>query len=460
MATVFDSAYFGDGFGTAQMRQAFADPARLSGWLQAEVALAGAQAALGLIPAEAAAEIARVARVDSLDLVAMKAEYDRSGVAIVPLVKHLGALCSPQTRRWVHWGATTQDILDTGFTLQIRDALALIEAEWDAVIRALATLAETHRATVMAGRSFQQHAVPVTFGYKAAVWLDEALRHRSRLPALRERLLVVQFGGAVGTLATLGEHGLAVREGIARALDLGTPDITWHTARDRWAELVMWLAMSGALLGKIATEVALLMRSEVDELREPALPGRGGSSTMPQKRNPVASPQIIALARRLRDLPGGQIDAMMQEHERGTGAMPIEWAVLPEAFLLLSGALAQSRPLLEGLEVNTGRMRENLASGGGLIMAEAVMMGLAPLLGRDAAHRLVTRAAQTASAEGRALRAVLLDLPEITAQLDPATLDRLLDPARYTGSADGMVDKVLARARDAGLYGPERAGPG
>ncbi len=451
MASVLDSAYFGDWFGTPAMRAVFSDERRIAGWLQTEVALARAEARLGLIPAQAADEIARVARVEALDLEAMKADYDLCGVAIIPLVRHLGALCSDETRAWVHWGATTQDILDTGFVLQIREALALIADELEAVIRALAVLCRAHRDSVMAGRSFQQQAVPVTFGFKVAVWLDELLRHRDRLPALRERVLVGQFGGAVGTLATLGDQGVAVRAAMMRELGLGEPVITWHTARDRWAELVGWIVMLGATLGKIGAEVAILMRSEVDEVREPFVPGRGGSSTMPQKRNPIASPQLVAIARRLRDLPGGQIDAMMQEHERGTGAMPVEWAVVPEAFVLASGALALARPMLEGLEVDTAQMRANLADGGGLIMAEAVMMGLAPLVGRSRAHDFVTAAAQRAIANGSSLRAALLDDAQVMALLTPDTLDALLDPARYTGSAGVMVDRVLALAHEAGL---------
>jgi len=451
MTTAFDSPYFRDQFCTPAMRAVFADTARMEAWIEVEVALARAQAGLGLIPLEAAEEIARVARIDALDQAAMKADYDLSRVAIIPLVRHLGALCSEETRRWLHWGATTQDILDTGFTLQIRDAMALIERNLDGVIRALAVLASLHRDTVMAGRSFQQQAVPVTFGYKVAVWLDEMLRHRGRLPALRDRVLVGQFGGAVGTLATLGNDGLAVRAAMMRALGLGEAAITWHTARDRWAELVHWLAMVGATLGKIATEITLLMRSEVGELREPFVKGRGGSSTMPQKRNPVASPQIIALARRLRDLPGGQLDAMVQEHERGSGAMPIEWAVVPEAFLLLSGALAHALPVLQGLEVDAARMRANLDADGGLAMSEAVMMGLAPHIGRGAAHSAVTAAAQHAIKHGVSLRTALLEVPQVTAHLDTKALDHLLAPGNHTGSAGAMVDAVLKLARAEGL---------
>lgn len=451
MASVIDSAYLGDGFGTPAMRALFSDAARLAAWVEAEVALARAQAEVGLIPQAAADAIARAARPEALDMAAMKADYDVSGVAIVPLVRHLGALVDHDARRFVHFGATTQDIVDTGAVLQMRRALALVSDDLDALARALAAQAGAHRGTVMAGRSFQQQAVPVTFGYKLAVWLDELLRHRERLAALRARLEVVQLGGAVGTLASMGEQGLAVRAALARQLGLGEPDITWHVARDRWGELLQWQALSGATLGKIAGEVVLLMRSEVGEVFEGALPGRGGSSTMPQKRNPVAAPQIIAIARRLRDLPSLQLDAMMQEHERGAGAMPMEWLALPEGFVLLSGALGQARVLIEGLEVDAARMRANLGSGGGLIMAEAVMMGLAPAMGRGAAKAAVTAAAQRALAEGGTLRAALMAEPALAQHLDAATLDRLLDPAQYTGSAGAMVDAVLKKAAAAGL---------
>ncbi|MCC5986037.1 MAG: adenylosuccinate lyase family protein [Pararhodobacter sp.] len=451
MASVIDSAYLGDGFGTASMREVFSDHARLAAWVEAEVALAQAQAEQGMIPPEAAEAIARAARPDALDMAAMKADYDVSGVAIVPLVRHLGALIDEHSRRWLHYGATTQDIVDTGTVLQMRRALALISDDLDAVARALAVLARAHRDTVMAGRSFQQQAVPVTFGYKAAVWLDEMLRHRTRLVALRQRLEVVQLGGAVGTLATMGDQGPAVRAAMARQLGLGEPGITWHVARDRWGELVQWQALVGASLGKIAGEVVLLMRSEVGEVFEGAVPGRGGSSTMPQKRNPVSCPQIIAIARKLRDLPALQLDAMMQEHERGAGAMPMEWLTVPEGFVLLSGALAQTRSLLEGLEIDAARMRANLAAGGGLIMAEAVMMGLAPAMGRDAAKAAVEGAARRAREGGQSLRAALMADAALAAHLNAATLDRLLDPARYTGSAGAMVDAVLQQAAAAGL---------
>ena len=450
-ASLFDSPYFANKFSTEAMRAVFSDEARFASWLAFEAALARAQAHLGVIPDAAARAISSAARAETLDARAMKAEFDRVGFAIVPLIAALRAACPKEAAAFVHWGATSQDVLDTGLVLQMRDGLALIEAELDGVIAALVRLARRHRDTPMAGRSFQQHAAPITFGYKVAGWLDEAMRHRARLPALKERAFAVQFGGAVGTLATLGDTGPAVRAALARELGLRDPDISWHTGRDAFAEAVFWLGLVGGLLGRIGTEVAALMRSEVGELREPYEPGRGGSSAMPQKRNPVACPQIIAIATRLRWLVGQMMESQVQEHERGTAAMPVEWMVLPEAFLLASGTLAHTRPMLEGLEVDTARMRANLDLGGGLIMAEAAMAGLARHLGRPRAQEIVGDIAARVNRNGTTLREELLAETAVTAHLATDQIARLLDPTGQTGSAGRMVDAVLARAAEAGL---------
>lgn len=452
-ATLYDSVYYADQFSTPAMRAVFSDEARFAAWLTCESALARVQARLGLIPESSARAIAAAARVENLDVPAMKAHYDRVGFAIVPLVRQIAAACGPEAARHLHWGATTQDVLDTGLVLQMRDGLALLEAELDATIRALVRLARAHRDTVMAGRTFQQHAAPITFGWKAAGWLDQALRLRERLPGLRARALVVQYGGAVGTLAPLGDRGPEVRAALAAELGLADPAITWHVARDGLAEVVVWLALAGGLLGRIAAEVAMLMRSEIAEVSEPAAPGRGASSAMPQKRNPIACPQILAIATRLRGLVGQQMETLVQEHERGIAAMPVEWMVLPEGFLLASGAFFHARPMLEGLQVDAARMRANLDLGGGTIMAEAAMAGLAPHLGRVQAQDLVAAAARAALDQGGTLRDRLLAEGQVTAHLDLAALDRLLDPAGYTGSAGAMTDAVLARAADAGFAG-------
>jgi len=450
-ATLFDSPYYRDQFTAPAMRALFSDRGRFASWLAFEAALARAEAATGVIPAEAGPAIAAAARVENLDPAAMKDHFDRVGFAILPLVKQLAAACPPEAARYVHWGATTQDVLDTGLVLQMRDALALLEPELDTILTALSRLVRAHRDTPMAGRTFQQHAAPITFGWKVAGWLDEGLRLRARLPGLKERLFAVQFGGAVGTLAPLGDKGPLVRAALARELGLRDPDTTWHTGRDTFAEMVFWLGLAGGWLARIGTEVAMLMRSELGEVREPYVPGRGASSAMPQKRNPIACPQIIAIGTRLRWLVGQQMESLVQEHERGIAAMPVEWMVIPEAFLLASGAFAQARPMLEGLDVDVAQMRANLDMGGGLIMSEAVMSGLAPLLGRGAAHETVTAAAARAIDRGTHLRDQLLTEPQVTAHLDAAAIEALLDPITYTGASGAMCDAVLARAAEQGV---------
>jgi 3-carboxy-cis,cis-muconate cycloisomerase len=344
---------------------------------------------------------------------------------------------------YVHWGATTQDIMDTATVLQIKDALALVEADLGAIEAALAALAATHRATVMAGRTHLQHALPVTFGYKAAVWLAMIRRHRQRLAELRPRVLVGQFAGAAGTLASLGDKGLAVHDALMDELGLARPAAPWHVARDAFAETVSFLGLVTGSLAKIATDVMLLMQTEVAEAFEPFVDGRGSSSTMPQKRNPISCEFIVAAARIVRGHVGLMLDAMAADHERATGPWQLEWVAIPEAFLAAGGALRQARFMLEGLIVDAGRMRRNLDLTGGLIVAEAVMMALAPHTGRGAAHDLVYGACRAALDNGTMLLAELEHLPEVVRHLDRKRLAELTDPVNYLGSASAMIDRVL-----------------
>jgi 3-carboxy-cis,cis-muconate cycloisomerase len=450
-SSIIDSIYYRDMFGTAAMRTAFSDEARLEAWLAVEVALARAQVRVGVIPAGVDERLAAAANVEELDVVAMKTEFDRVGFPILPFVKQLANACDPETARWVHYGATTQDILDTGMVLQIRNGMKLVEDDLVGIIAALARQARAHRDTVMAGRTFQQLAAPITLGYKLAVWLDELMRHYERLQQLKPRVLVGQCAGAVGTFATLGAQGPAVQRQMMAELDLAVPPITWHTARDGWAELVGLWAMIGATLAKIANEVAILMRSEVGELSEPFETGRGASTTLPQKRNPIACEPILSNAHRLREMVGSQLSAMVQEHERGVGQMHIEWMVMPESFVLLSGSLHHARFILENLVVDAGAMQRNLDLGGGLLMSEAAMMGLAPKVGKAQAHHLVYAAAGRALDEGGTLREALLRDHEVSALLSEAEIDVLLEPANYLGSAQTMVDVVLERYEALGL---------
>jgi 3-carboxy-cis,cis-muconate cycloisomerase len=329
--------------------------------------------------------------------------------------------------------------------LQMRNGLNWIEEQLEAIISALVLLVQEHKHTVMAGRTFQQLAAPITFGFKAAIWLDEILRHKERLNQLKERLYVGQCSGAVGTFATLGDRGLEIQRLMFGHLGLNVPAISWHVARDSWSEVVSWLAITGATLAKIANEIAILMRSEIGELSEPYETGRGASTTLPQKRNPIACEPVIANAHKLRELASSQLMAMIQEHERPVGPMHLEWMVIPESFVLLSGSLKHSRFILENLWVSPAQMRKNLDLGGGLLMSEAVMMGLAPKVGKSQAHHLVYTAAGKALDNGLTLREALLAEKEITSLLSVSEIDALIDPANYVGVAPAMVDAVLAK---------------
>jgi 3-carboxy-cis,cis-muconate cycloisomerase len=438
-----DSAVLGGLFSTPEMQAAFGDPARLQRMLDVEAALARAQAALGLIPGGAAREISARARLDAIDASDLAAGTVLAGYPIIPLVKALSRASAPEAAGYVHWGATTQDIVDTGLVLQIRDGLDLLAVDLDALIDALAVLAARERDTVMAGRTHLQHALPVTFGLKVAGWLAPLLRHRERLDELRPRVLVVQFGGAAGTLASLGEDGLRVEAALAAELGLGVPPIPWHTGRDGVAEAVAWLGLLTGSLGKIAHDVSLMMQNEIDEVREPYRPGRGGSSTMPQKRNPIASEFVLAAASGVRQQVAAMLGAMIQDHERATGPWHAEWLALPQAFALAAGALRHALEIVRGLEVDAGAMRRNLDLTVGLISAEAVMMALAPAIGRGEAHHLVAAACRRAVETKRHLADVLKESDEVREHLDPDAIDRLLEPAGYTGQAGTLVDRVL-----------------
>jgi 3-carboxy-cis,cis-muconate cycloisomerase len=440
-----DGAVLGALYGTDAMRAAMGEHAFLQRMLDVEAALARAQARLGIIPAEAAPAITAAADASRLDLPAMAAATRNTGYPVVGLVKQLSALAGPDAGRWTHWGATTQDIMDTAVVLQLRDGLALIETDLHATITGFATLAAAHRDTVMAGRTHLQHALPVTFGYKVAVWLSPLLASIDALPRVRERALRLSFGGAAGTLASLGSQGLDVSRELAAELDLAEADIPWHVARDGLNEAVCWLGILCGSLSKIATDVMLMSQTEYGEVSEPHVFGRGGSSTMPQKRNPIACEYVLSQSRGVHALVPQMLGAMAQDLERGTGPWQAELLALPQAFLLGHGALSQARFIAEGLVVDAARMRANLDATGGLIVSEAVMMGLAPVLGRGEAHHVVNDACDLAIAEGLSLADALLRDPRLAGKLDREAIARMTDPAAYLGAARAFVDRVLAR---------------
>ena len=447
---VLDSAIFADMFGTPAMRGVFGDEAFLARCIEVEAALARAQGRLGIIPAEAGDAITRGASAltsgrRALDLVRLKKETETVGYPILPLVRQL-AECAGDYGRYVHWGATTQDIMDTAVVLQIRAGLRLIDEDLTAVRSHLADLARRYRDTPMAGRTHLQHALPVTFGYKAAVWLSALDRHADRLCELRPRVLLAQFGGAAGTLASLGngEESLKTRAVLASELALGDPPITWHVTRDGIAETVQMLALLLGSLGKIALDIMLMSATEFGEAAEPFVAGRGSSSTMPQKRNPISCELILAAAKVLRQQAGLVLDALVTDFERATGPWHVEWVAVPEAFGYAAGALNQARFMLGGLIVDSDRMAKNLAMTHGLIVAEAVMMGLAPHTGRNEAHDLVYDACRVAIETDRPLLDVLLETSSVVGPLGPERLRELTDPANYLGAAPAMVDRMLA----------------
>lgn len=442
-STVFDSALYRDMFGTAAMREVFSDAGFLARCLDVEAALARAQAGLGMIPAAAAREISEKATPAVLDFERLKRETKVVGYPILPLVRQLAEACAGDAGRYVHWGATTQDIMDSALVLQLRAAIGVVEKDLAAVSAALESLARLYRDTPMAGRTHLQQALPITFGFKAAVWRSPIERHRERLAQLRPRVLVGQFGGAAGTLASLGDQGLAVRAALMRELGLGEPAISWHVARDGLAEAVLFCGLVTGSLAKIATDVMLMMATELGEAFEPFEHGRGGSSTMPQKRNPISSELIVACAKLVRQHGALMLDAMVQDFERATGPWHAEWIALPESFIATAGALRQASLMLAGLTVDTARMARNLGMTSGLIVAEAVMMGLAPKLGRQVAHDVVYDACRAAAESDRPLLELLATNPQVSPHVSRAELERLLDPRNYLGSAGAMVDRSL-----------------
>jgi 3-carboxy-cis,cis-muconate cycloisomerase len=373
----------------------------------------------------------------------MKEEFDRVGFPILPIVHQLAKAVSKETSRYVHWGSTTQDVTDTGMALQIRNGLDLLDEMLGDLETVLAKLARKHRDTLMVGRTMQQQAAPVTFGYKVAIWLAEVHRHRERLAQMRPRVLLGQVAGAVGTNATLGDQGLDVLRETMKELDLVEPPITWHVSRDNWTEVTTLLALVGATTAKIGQEVGLLMRTEVGEVGEPYVSGRGASSTLPQKRNPILCQPLVAAGKMLREKAALAFDAMVADHERGTGPMHLEWSILPEAFVIAGGAIENALAILDGLVVDETRMAANLDLLDGMVMSEAVMMGLAPHIGRNQAHDVVYDACGKCADEGRSLREVLLADTRISGRLSTAEIDAMLDPANYLGCAREMVDRVL-----------------
>jgi 3-carboxy-cis,cis-muconate cycloisomerase len=429
------------------MRAICDDATILQHMLDFEAGLARAEAAAGVIPADAVQAIAAACRSDLYDATALAEAATRSGNLAIPLVKALTARVAKadaDAARYVHWGATSQDVIDSATMLGLRAAIDALLADCDRAIAGFAALARTHRTTAVVARTWLQHALPMPFGLKLAEYASALHRSRRRLARLRTESLALQFGGAAGTLAALGDQGLAVAERLAVELDLALPDAPWHTHRDRIADIASVLAILTGTCGKIARDVSLMMQTDVGEAFEPSGEGRGGSSTMPHKRNPVASAAALGAATMAPNLAATIFAAQVQDHERSAGPWHAEWPTLPMLLLVTSGALAAIVDIAEGLEVDAARMRSNLDTAHGLIMAEAVTFALAEKLGKSDAHHLAEAASKKAVAEKKHLREVLTADPRVNALLSTDDIAKLFEPMDYQGASQALIDRLLA----------------
>jgi 3-carboxy-cis,cis-muconate cycloisomerase len=445
-------------FRVAEVDAALSDRARLQGMLDFEAALARAESSCGAIPSAAATAIAAKCDAKLFDLAALQHGAANAGNLAIPMLQQLTALVSAddaESAGFVHWGATSQDAIDTGFVLQVRAVLDIVDREVDQLCRTLATLADAHRGTVMVGRSWMQHATPTTFGLKLAGWLDALLRHQERLFEMRRRFLTLQFGGAVGNLSTLGREGDAVSQALAKELALTWPAAAWHSQRDRFAELATTMGMLAGTLGKIARDISLHAQTEIGELHEPMDEGRGGSSSMPHKRNPVSCAVILAAALRVPGLVSTVLSAMVQEDERGLGGWHAEWETLPDILRLSAGALHHLRITMDGLEVDAQRMESNLELTRGLIYAEVVTTALAAKIGKKDARRFVEEACTRASEAKEHLRDTLLKTPGVSERFTASEISELFDVRKHLGTSSVAIDRVLAATKTTSRRGSE-----
>ncbi len=445
MPTVLDSEIFGPLFGDAEINDLLSEEAYVRALVQVEVALARAEARLGVIPSRAADQIAK-ARPDKIDVAALSKGTLRSGFPVIALVQELRKQVGADVSPYVHWGATTQDIMDTACVLQMRAAIKLFEKRLGELARRLSDLADLHRATVAAGRTHGQQALPVSFGLKVAGWLAPLIRIAERLEEMFPRLLVIQFGGAAGTLAALGNKGLAVKHALAKELDLAVPLMPWHAQRDCFVEFACWLSLVTGSLGKMAQDIILLAQTEVGEVAESAEAGRSGSSTMPQKSNPITSELILAAARANATLLSGLHHAQIQEHERGTHGWQVEWLTLPQMMILTGGALKHGLYLAKNLQVDEAAMRANIARANDVILAEAAVFALAKTIPRARADELVKKACGVAVSENKPLIEVVKELAGDSVKPGAVDWQALAKPENYLGETEKIIDQVLQQA--------------
>lgn len=446
-STAIDSELLGFLFGTEEMREVFSDKQWIQRLLDTEAALAKAQGELGVIPQDKANLIVEYAKAELLDPKAV-GEFFKSSITIVPLLKEFKKILPENAGEYVHWGATSQDIYDTAIVLLERDAYQIILRDMKACLRACLKLAEKYRAVPQAGRTHVVHAIPITFGYKAAVWADELGRDIERLEGMTDRVFVGEMAGAVGTLASQPEKGLETQVRMFEILGLRVPTIAWHVARDNQAEFVSTLAICAGTLGRINHEIFSLQRTEILELEEPFFMGKIGSSTMPQKRNPAVLENVLAVLRSVRSIAPAIVESMISENERDWGCFLTEWEAIPRACQLMACGLAKSKNILENLIIYEKHMERNLDEQKGLIVSENVMMHLATKLGRLTAHDIVYKVAMEAYEKEIPLKDVLMKTPEVTAAFTEAEVDFMVDPHNYVGLAPVFADRVIAKYAD------------
>jgi 3-carboxy-cis,cis-muconate cycloisomerase len=432
------------GFGEDAVSEIFSPPATVQRMLDVEAALAQAEARIGLVPDRAAQSIVACCRAELIDQARLVGDAQRAGNLAIPLVSQLTALVDRRDRDavdYVHWGATSQDIIDTALVLQMRDAFRVIGRDLAALHDAASALARRYAETPVVARTWMQHAIPTVVGLQFAGWADALSRHQERLREAERRSIVLQFGGAAGNLASLGDRGMSVAQSLSAVLDLPLPAMPWHAHRDRVVEVGSVLALLTGTLAKIARDIALQSQTEIGELAEPMEDGRGGSSTMPHKRNPIAASIAIAAGTRVPGLAATLFVSMIQEHERGLGGWQAEWETVPEITRLTAGALHHLLKAVGGLRVESERMRDNLEASNGLIYSEAVATALATRVGRREARRLVDRAAARAAADGRHLLEVLTQDATVTGHLDAAALSALFDARAPIGASRDFIDR-------------------
>lgn len=441
-----DSKLFKDIFGEDRMAEIFSDENLVQKWLDVEAALAIAESKVGLVPKHAASEIKEKAKSKNIDMAELKKGIDITGHPIVPLIRLLKKACDEEAGKYIHWGATTQDIMDSAVVLQLKEAYNLLEKQLKTLDKVMCRLAKKHRDTVMAGRTHGQHALPVTFGFKVSVWIAEIRRHMDRLEESKKRVLVGQFTGAAGTLASLYEHAEQVQVLLMKELKLGRTEVTWHNARDSFAELVCLMAMVSATCGKMANEVVILQSTEIGEDEENFISGNTvGSSTMPHKRNPMVSEGLIAAARSVKYMASQAIEAMDHEHERDMRRWAMEWDYIPRVMVMTSGVIAKVTYVLDTLVVKPERMLENLRILKGLINSEAVMLELGKYIGRQDAHDVVYEDSMKVYETGKSFDDILLSDPRLKGKVDKALLKKILDPSSYVGLSGICVDKMTKK---------------